>query len=104
YVTQEPVIFNDTVFNNVTLWDEPNEKNISRFWEALELASIDRFVEKLKDKEYTNLGNNGIVVSGGQKQRLSIARELYKEIDILIMDEATSALDSQTELAIKQQL
>lgn len=104
YVTQEPVIFNDSIFNNVTFWDEPNERNISRFWNALKLASIDTFVQHQEQRERTVLGNNGIVISGGQKQRLSIARELYKEIDILVMDEATSALDSQTELTIKEQL
>ncbi len=104
YVTQEPVIFNDSIFNNVTFWDQPTEQNISRFWEALRLAAITDFVYQQENRENTVLGNNGIVISGGQKQRLSIARELYKEVDILVMDEATSALDSQTELAIKQQL
>ncbi len=104
YVTQEPVIFNDSIFNNVTFWDDPTERNRSRFWNALKWAAIDDFVKQQEQQENTVLGNNGIVISGGQKQRLSIARELYKDIDILVMDEATSALDSQTELAIKQQL
>jgi subfamily B ATP-binding cassette protein MsbA len=101
YITQEPVIFSDTVFNNVTFWAEKTPENLSRFWESLRKASIDSFVKDQTDKEESLLGNNGVLVSGGQKQRISIARELYKNIDILIMDEATSALDSETERAIQ---
>jgi subfamily B ATP-binding cassette protein MsbA len=61
-------------------------------------------VRQLPSAENSQLGNNGIQVSGGQKQRLSIARELYKEVDILVMDEATSALDSETERAIQENI
>lgn len=104
YITQEPVIFNDTIYNNVTLWAEKKERNIQRFYEVLKMASIADFVEILSDKEETELGNNGINLSGGQKQRISIARELYKDIDILIMDEATSALDSETEKLIQENI
>ncbi|WP_224999071.1 ABC transporter ATP-binding protein [Cesiribacter sp. SM1] len=104
YITQEPVIFNDTIFNNITFWDEPTEKNVARFHRALEMASIYDFVMGLPEKEQATLGNNGIMVSGGQKQRLSIARELYKEVDFLFMDEATSALDSETEKSIQENI
>jgi ABC-type multidrug transport system fused ATPase/permease subunit len=104
YITQDPVIFDDTVFNNVTFWAEPNDANKTRFWSALENASILEFVKELPEREDTRLGNNGIMVSGGQKQRFSIARELYKEVDFLMMDEATSALDSETEQLIKQNM
>jgi ABC-type multidrug transport system fused ATPase/permease subunit len=101
YITQEPVIFSDTIYNNVTFWDERTPENEEKFWEALRQASIDEFIKGLPLKENSLLGNNGILVSGGQKQRISIARELYKAVDILIMDEATSALDSETERAIQ---
>lgn len=104
YITQEPVIFNDDVFNNITFWAEDTPANRERFWRALRKAAIEDFVRELPDQEDTILGNNGILVSGGQKQRLSIARELYKDIDILIMDEATSALDSETEKAIQENI
>lgn len=101
YIAQEPVIFNDTIFNNVTFWAEPTPENIERFNEAIQKAAINEFINAAKEKEQTLLGNNGINLSGGQKQRISIARELYKDIDILILDEATSALDSETEKEIQ---
>ncbi|GAB2481051.1 ABC transporter ATP-binding protein [Algoriphagus taiwanensis] len=104
YITQEPVIFNDSIFNNVTFWDEPSPENFRRFEHAIQLARISEFVENLPEKEKTKLGDNGMLVSGGQKQRISIARELYKEVDILILDEATSALDSETERSIQENI
>ena len=104
YITQEPVIFNDTIFNNVTFWDEKSTQNSKRFHEALKKASLVETVANMKLKEDELLGNNGINLSGGQKQRISIARELYKEVEILIMDEATSALDSETEKRIQENI
>lgn len=104
YITQEPVIFNDTIYNNVTFWAEYSPENIKRFEEALRKAAIYDFVESQRDQWETMLGNNGINLSGGQRQRISIARELYKDVDFLIMDEATSALDSETERAIQDNI
>lgn len=104
YITQEPVVFNDTIFNNISLWAEPTHERVNRFWQAVEQASLLDFINQLPDKEQTILGHSGISLSGGQRQRLSIARELFKDIDILIMDEATSALDSETEWAIKESI
>ena len=101
YIAQDAPIFNDTVFNNVTFWAEKNEANLNKFNDALKKASIYKFVQELGSKEDEFLGNNGINISGGQKQRLSIARELYKDVDFLFMDEATSALDGETEAAIQ---
>lgn len=104
YITQEPVIFNDTIFNNVTFWDQKTPENLTKFREAIRLANIEDFVDSLPEKEETKLGDNGMLVSGGQKQRISIARELYKEVDVLILDEATSALDSETEKSIQENI
>ena len=104
YISQEPVIFNDTIFNNVTFWDSKSEENCKKFEEALKKASISDFVNSLSEKEETILGNNGVNLSGGQKQRISIAREIYKEIDILVLDEATSALDSDNEKLIQENI
>ncbi|MRM93516.1 ABC transporter ATP-binding protein [Riemerella anatipestifer] len=104
YITQEPVIFDDSIFNNVTFWAEKTPENIERFWRTMEMVSMKTFVEGVENKEDARLGNNGILVSGGQKQRISIARELYKEVELLVMDEATSALDSETEKHIKESI
>jgi subfamily B ATP-binding cassette protein MsbA len=102
YITQEPVIFNDTLFNNITFWAEKTEENFNKFMECLKMASLLPFYESLEVKENTQLGNNGIMVSGGQKQRIAIAREIYKDVDLLVMDEATSALDTGTEREIQE--
>lgn len=104
YIAQEPVIFNDTIFNNVTFWSKPTEENLIKFNDALRKASIYEFVYGLKDKQDSKLGNNGINLSGGQRQRISIARELYKEVELLVLDEATSALDSETEREIQESI
>ncbi|WZL88723.1 ABC transporter ATP-binding protein [Salinimicrobium sp. 3283s] len=104
YIAQEAPVFNDSVFNNITFWAEKNEKNMEKFNEAIKKAALYDFVYSLKDRENELLGNNGINISGGQKQRLSIARELYKDVDFLFMDEATSALDGETEAAIQSNI
>jgi len=104
YIAQEPVIFNDTIFNNVTFWAEPTPENKEYFERAIQQASIRDFVSELELQEHTLLGNNGINLSGGQRQRISIARELYKNIDLLLLDEATSALDSETEKEIQDNI
>lgn len=104
YISQEAVIFNDNIFNNITFWDEPTEENIKRFWDTIELASLTDFISNQPKQELTELGDNGILISGGQKQRISIARELYKKVEILILDEATSALDSETERVIQDNI
>lgn len=104
YITQEAVIFDDTIFNNVSFWDHDTVENRKKCQEALRKAAVLDFVETLEHKEDSRLGNNGVMVSGGQKQRISIARELYKGIEILLMDEATSALDSETELGIQENI
>lgn len=104
YISQEPVIFKDDVFNNVTFWSERTPETIKRFWEVIELASLTDFIQNMPEKESTSLGDKGMLISGGQKQRISIARELYKKADILILDEATSALDSETELFIQRNI
>ena len=104
YITQDPVVFNDSIYNNVTFWADRSPENLEKFKSAIKKAEIEGFIESLPKKEETFLGNNGISLSGGQKQRISIARELFKDVDILILDEATSALDSETEKAIQENI
>lgn len=104
YISQEPVIFTDNFFNNVTFWAEPSPENVNRFWEIIELVSLKEFIKSLPEKELTQLGDHGLAISGGQRQRISIARELYKNAEILILDEATSALDSETEKIVQSNI
>jgi len=104
YISQEPTVFNANIFDNITFWDERNPANLQKFYEVLQMCSLQTFLDGLPEKENTLLGNNGLNISGGQKQRISIARELYRDIEILIMDEATSALDSETESAIRESI
>ncbi|HCX76181.1 MAG TPA: ABC transporter ATP-binding protein, partial [Algoriphagus sp.] len=66
YITQESVIFNDTLFNNITLWSEKTPENIQLFQNAIKLANLQEFLEDLPEKEETFLGDNGILISGGQ--------------------------------------
>ena len=104
YITQEAVIFNDSIFNNVAFWQEKSGENEEKFRKTIEKVSLSEFLNELPEKENTQLGNNGILISGGQKQRISIARELYKDVELLILDEATSALDTETERHIKNNI
>lgn len=105
YISQDSVVFNDNIYNNITFWAEETAENVNRFWEVIKMASLEEFVSTQAEKEKTPLGDNGILISGGQKQRISIAREMYKrDVEILILDEATSALDSETELIIQENI
>jgi ABC-type multidrug transport system fused ATPase/permease subunit len=104
FIAQEPVVFNASIFDNVTFWAPRNPESIDRFTKAIKQASLLEFLEQLPDQENTLLGNNGINLSGGQRQRIAIARELYRDIDILILDEATSALDTETERHIQDSI
>ncbi|WP_121356688.1 ABC transporter ATP-binding protein [Flavisolibacter nicotianae] len=104
YISQESVVFNDSIYNNITFWAEPTKENRERFYKAVEMASLQEFIDALPEKEFTRVGDNGILISGGQKQRISIARELFKNCELLILDEATSALDSETEKVIQQNI
>ena len=99
YVTQERTIFNDTITNNVTLWRPTrcSEEEVSR---AAQLASASAFIEELPAGFETRIGDRGRGLSEGQKQRIAIARELFKDPPLLIFDEPTSALDAESEAAV----
>ncbi len=97
---QDTVLFNDTIFNNVR-YGRPSASD-EEVWRAIELAHLASFIQSLPDKEHTLVGERGLKVSGGEKQRIAIARVLLKNPPILLFDEATSALDSHSEHAILQ--
>lgn len=95
YVTQNNFMFDDTLLNNIVL----NDKNydISRIKRILQALSLEEFVEAHPDKEMMLVGEKGSKLSGGQLQRIGIARAIYSNPSIIIMDEPTSALDMETE-------
>ncbi|MDX1344239.1 MAG: ATP-binding cassette domain-containing protein, partial [Reinekea sp.] len=99
-VPQDTVLFNDNIFNNVR-YGRPSASD-EEVWQAIELAHLASFIQSLPDKEHTLVGERGLKVSGGEKQRIAIARVLLKNPPILLFDEATSALDSHSEHAILQ--
>ena len=107
FVSQETVMFDDTIANNICLWSgnpEEDQDLYLRIREAAKKAHISSFVESLPDGYNTRIGDRGLRLSGGQCQRLFIARELFKCPKFLILDEATSALDSESELAIQRSI
>ena len=101
-VMQEGFIFSDTIAGNIGLMDEmPDKQKIDR---ATETASIKEFVENLPLGYNTRIGNDGHGLSTGQKQRILIARAVYKEPDFIFLDEATNSLDARNEKAIMENL
>jgi ATP-binding cassette subfamily B protein len=97
-VPQDTVLFNDTIWNNVA-YGCP-EASDEAIWKAIDMASLRSFVESIPDGVATIVGERGLKVSGGEKQRIAIARVLLKNPAILLFDEATSALDSESERSI----
>ena len=102
YVPQNPVILNDTIKTNITL--EHDNINYDRLKFAIKVASLDEDIKKFPNNEDILLGPGGINLSTGQKQRISIARALYKKSQIIILDEPTSALDVVTEKKVLENL
>ena len=98
-VDQNVTLFDDTILNNIK-YAKPNSSN-EEIYEAAELSMCSEFINKLKDKYETVIGENGVRLSGGEKQRLSIARAFLKNSKIILLDEATSSLDSETEEKIQ---
>ena len=101
-VSQETTLFDDTVKNNIKYANEKaTDEEIN---EVAKLSHCDEFINNLPNKFETLIGENGVRLSGGEKQRLSIARAMLKKSSIILLDEATSSLDSETESKIQEAL
>ncbi len=101
-VSQETTLFDDTILNNIKYANE-NATN-EEIFEVAKLSNAHEFINKLPSKYETLIGENGLRLSGGEKQRISIARAMIKKSPIILLDEATSSLDSETEAKIQEAL
>ena len=101
-VDQNTTLFDDTVMNNIK-YAKPDATNEEVF-EAANLAMCKEFIDNLDEGYHTMIGENGVKLSGGEKQRLSIARAFLKKSKIILLDEATASLDSETEDKIQKAL
>ena len=101
-VSQETTLFDDTIINNIKYAKE--DASDDEVFRVSKLSFCDEFINDLPDKYETIIGENGVRLSGGEKQRISIARAMMKESSIILLDEATSSLDSETETKIQEAL
>jgi len=101
-VTQQTILFNDTVRNNIAYGDI--KRTEEEIFTAARAANAHHFITKLPKGYDSNIGELGTKLSGGEKQRISIARALLKDAPILILDEATSSLDTEAEIEVQEAL
>jgi subfamily B ATP-binding cassette protein MsbA len=101
-VSQETTLFDDTIKNNIRYAKE--DASDEEIYKVSKLSYCDEFINNLPNKFETLIGENGVRLSGGEKQRLSIARAMLKKSSIILLDEATSSLDSETEYKIQEAL
>ena len=101
-VSQETTLFDDTIKNNIKY--AKDDASDDEIFNAAKLSYCDDFINQLPDKYDTLIGENGVRLSGGEKQRISIARAMMKKSSIILLDEATSSLDSETESKIQEAL
>lgn len=102
YIPQSIYLSDDSIRDNIAFGIAKDKIDDERVWQVLEEAQMRTFVEALPDGLNTSTGDRGVRISGGERQRLGIARALYHDPDILVFDEATSALDNATEKAVME--
>jgi len=101
-VPQEAILFDDTIYNNIAFSNSKATKQ--EVLNAMKFAQLDKVIKDFSNKENTIVGERGVKLSGGEKQRVSIARAILANKKILVLDEATSSLDSETEHEIQKDL
>ena len=104
YIPQKAVMFNGTVKSNITYGDSGKEKTEKLLKDAIRVAQAEEFVSKMDHKYDTHIAQGGTNVSGGQKQRLAIARAIARDPEIYIFDDSFSALDYKTDKILRQEL
>ena len=104
YIPQDIYLLDDTIKNNIVFGTDEEKVNYKLLNESIKIAQLEKFIKLSKDKLDTIVGNRGIKISGGEKQRIGIARALYNNPKILIFDEATSALDIGNENKILEEI
>ncbi len=102
YIPQSIYLIDESIRDNIAFGIDADKIDDKRIWEVLEEAQLKSFVEELPEGLETTIGDRGVRISGGQRQRLGIARALYHNPEILVFDEATSALDGDTEHAVME--
>ncbi len=102
YIPQSIYLIDESIRDNIAFGIDADKIDDKRIWEVLEEAQLKSFVEELPEGLETTIGDRGVRISGGQRQRLGIERALYHNPEILVFDEATSALDGDTEAAVME--
>lgn len=102
YIPQSIYLIDESIRDNIAFGIDADQIDDEQIWEALKEAQLKEFVEGLPEGLDTTIGDRGVRISGGQRQRLGIARALYYHPEILVFDEATSALDGDTETAVME--
>ena len=100
YVPQTTFLTDSTILENITFGTIDSEVNFKKLDRAIKLANLENMINKMPEKLQTKIGERGVMLSGGQIQRLGLARAFYRDFEILILDESTNALDSETEQKI----
>lgn len=103
-INQKSYFLDNSVLENITFGENIKDVNLNKVYESAKKAKIYDYINSLPDKFLTKIGETGSKLSGGQAQRVGLARALYKQREILIMDEATSSLDERTELDIVESI